>query len=87
MLRALALGFLASVLPALPEASGLNFRGAVPAVPLLEGGPRDPLLDRAKPSLFNISLNIRSERDVSRRKVVGAASVVVDGSMVVIFEL
>ena len=87
MLRALALGFLASVLPALPVASGLNFRGVVPAAPLLEGGPLDPLLDRAIPSLFNISLNIRSERDVSRRRDVCAASSVADGSMVVIFEL
>jgi hypothetical protein len=84
MLRALALGFLASVLPAVPVANGLTFLGVVPAVPLLEGGPLDPLLDRAKPSLFNISLNIRSERDVSRRWAVGAASNVADGSMVVI---
>lgn len=68
MLRALALGCLARVLPPLPVASGLGLRAVVPAgVSLLDGEPLDPLLDRARPSLLNISLSIRSERNVSRR--------------------
>jgi len=83
MLSALALVFLANVLPEADVTRGCGFRGVVPVVLVqLDDAPLDLLRDRAIPSLFNISLNILSERDVSRRCGVGAASWD-DGSIVV----
>ena len=75
-----ALGFLPNERLDALVTSGLGTRGVVPAVvvlvPLLLA-PLDPLRDLANPSLFNISLSIRSEREVSRLDGVGACIVVV----------
>ena len=76
-----ALGFLPNERLDALVTSGLGTRGVVPAVvvlvPLLLA-PLDPLRDLANPSLFNISLSIRSEREVSRLDGVGACIVVVE---------
>lgn len=82
MLNALALAFLANEWLECFVASGLGNRGVVPAVlVLLLLAPLDWLLDLANPSLLNISLNIRSERVVSRCCWGVGASIADDGSI------